>query len=159
MYVVPTPFSVEVFVLTGAIKAEEPPTAMLYAQAAFLSELKGARRRAALWYLIAADKLEKTGIVSPIYLIAVRLDGSRFILSNQKPLAMYLFRKAHTLYQDRVPKELSPSFWESEDHSPMQWEGFSAILPGIEHELGKWTQLHASGGVLRFPRSTFVYHR
>ena len=36
---------------------------MLYAHAAFLSELKGARRRAALWYLIAADKLEKTGIV------------------------------------------------------------------------------------------------
>ena len=37
---------------------------MLYAQAAFLSELKGAGRRAALWYLVAADKLEKTGIVS-----------------------------------------------------------------------------------------------
>ena len=46
-------------------KAEEPPTAILYAQAAFLSELKGAVRRAALWYLVAADKLEKTGIVSP----------------------------------------------------------------------------------------------
>ena len=82
MYVVPTPFSVEVFVLTVAIKAEEPPTAMLYAQAAFLSELKGARRRAALWYLIAADKLEKTGIVSPICLIAIRLDESIIILSN-----------------------------------------------------------------------------
>ena len=50
--------------IIGPFKAEEPPTAMLYAQAAFLSELKGARRRAALWYLVAADKLEKTGIVS-----------------------------------------------------------------------------------------------
>ena len=49
--------------IIGPLKAEEPPTAMLYAQAAFLSEIKGARRRAALWYLIAADKLEKTGIV------------------------------------------------------------------------------------------------
>lgn len=37
---------------------------MLYAQAAFLSELKGSCRRAALWYLVAGDKLEKTGIVS-----------------------------------------------------------------------------------------------
>ena len=46
-----------------SLKAEEPPTATLYAHAAFLSELKGARRRAALWYLVAADKLEKTGIV------------------------------------------------------------------------------------------------
>ena len=45
------------------LKAEEPPTAILYAHAAFLSDFKGARRRAALWYLVAADKLEKTGIV------------------------------------------------------------------------------------------------
>lgn len=49
---------------------------------------------------------------------------------------MHLFRKAHTLYQDPIPKELSPSFWESEDRSPMRWEGFPAVLSGIEHELG-----------------------
>ncbi|KAI0800868.1 ER-golgi trafficking TRAPP I complex 85 kDa subunit-domain-containing protein [Fomes fomentarius] len=98
------------------VHADEAPTATLYAHAAFLSEFKGARRRAALWYLVAADKLEKTGI---------------------KPLAMYFFRKAYGLYQDPIPKELSPSFWESEDKSPTLWEGFPAILPGIEHELGR----------------------
>ena len=49
---------------------------------------------------------------------------------------MYFFRKAHELYQVPPPKELSPSFWESEDRSPTQWEGFSAVLPAIEHELG-----------------------
>lgn len=50
---------------------------------------------------------------------------------------MYFFRKAHGLYQDPLPKELSPSFWESEDRSALHWEGFSAIVPGIEHELGE----------------------
>ncbi len=47
----------------GYFKAEEPPTAILFAHAAFLSEIKGLRRKAAFWYLIAAEKLEKTGIV------------------------------------------------------------------------------------------------
>ncbi|KAI0715153.1 ER-golgi trafficking TRAPP I complex 85 kDa subunit-domain-containing protein [Earliella scabrosa] len=120
----------ERWLVKAASSAEEPPTATLYAHAAFLSELKGARRRAALWYLVAADKLEKTGI---------------------KPLAMYFFRKAHDLYQDPVPKELSPSFWESEDKSPMRWEGFPAVLPGIEHELGRL--LYTTGdtaGAVRF---------
>ena len=63
---------------------------------------------------------------------------------------MHLFRKAHTLYQDRIPKELSPSFWESEDRSWIHWEGFSAILPGIEHELGS-NSLHST-----YTR-TFIY--
>lgn len=45
-------------------KAEEPPTALLLGHAAFLSARKGAHRRAALWYLRAADRLEKAGIVS-----------------------------------------------------------------------------------------------
>ncbi|KAI1793952.1 ER-golgi trafficking TRAPP I complex 85 kDa subunit-domain-containing protein [Ganoderma leucocontextum] len=106
----------ERWLIKAASSAEEPPTAILYAHAALLSEVKGARRRAALWYLVAADKLEKTGI---------------------KPLAMYFFRKAHGLYQDPMPKELSPSFWESEDRNPLHWEGFSAVAPGIEHELGR----------------------
>ncbi|KAI8981263.1 ER-golgi trafficking TRAPP I complex 85 kDa subunit-domain-containing protein [Trametes punicea] len=106
----------ERWLVKAASSAEEPPTAILYAHAAFLSEMKNARRRAALWYLVAAEKLEKTGI---------------------KPLAMYFFRRAHDLYQNPPPKELSPSFWESEDRSPTQWEGFSAVLPAIEHELGR----------------------
>lgn len=45
-------------------KAEEPPTALLLAHAAFLTSKKSALRRAALWYLSAADRLEKAGIVS-----------------------------------------------------------------------------------------------
>jgi trafficking protein particle complex subunit 8 len=48
----------------GWFKAEEPPTALLLGHAAFLSAKKGARRRSALWYLHAADRLEKAGIVS-----------------------------------------------------------------------------------------------
>ncbi|RPD64974.1 hypothetical protein L227DRAFT_571426 [Lentinus tigrinus ALCF2SS1-6] len=121
----------ERWLVKAASSAEEPPTATLYAHAAFLSELKGARRRAALWYLVAADKLEKTGI---------------------KPLAMHFFRKAHSLYQDPIPKELSPSFWESEDRSPVQWEGFPAVLPGIEHELGRllYTTGDTAGAVKYF---------
>ena len=47
----------------GLIKAEEPPTALLLGHAAFLSSRRNARRRAALWYLYAADRLEKAGIV------------------------------------------------------------------------------------------------
>ncbi|KAI0778588.1 ER-golgi trafficking TRAPP I complex 85 kDa subunit-domain-containing protein [Trametes elegans] len=106
----------ERWLVKAASSAEEPPTAILYAHAAFLSEIRGGRRRAAYWYLVAAEKLEKTGI---------------------KPLAMYFFRKAHDLYQDPPPKELSPSFWESEDRSSVRWEGFPAVLPAIEHELGR----------------------
>ncbi|KAI0652274.1 ER-golgi trafficking TRAPP I complex 85 kDa subunit-domain-containing protein [Trametes meyenii] len=121
----------ERWLVKAASSAEEPPTAILYAHAAFLSESKGLRRRAAFWYLNAAEKLEKTGI---------------------KPLAMYFFRKAHDLYRDRPPKELSPSFWESEDRSATQWEGFSAVLPAIEHELGRllYTTGDTAGAVKYF---------
>lgn len=37
---------------------------LLLAHAALLSARKHARRRAALWYLFAANRLEKCGIVS-----------------------------------------------------------------------------------------------
>ncbi|KAI0686194.1 ER-golgi trafficking TRAPP I complex 85 kDa subunit-domain-containing protein [Earliella scabrosa] len=58
----PRPFEAPALAQYGAFvyAAEEPPTATLYAHAAFLSELKGARRRAALWYLVAADKPDGT---------------------------------------------------------------------------------------------------
>lgn len=46
-----------------ASKAEEPPSALLLAQAAHLSSRRLAHRRAALWYLVAAKRLEKSGIV------------------------------------------------------------------------------------------------
>ena len=45
-------------------KAEEAPSALLLAQAALLSAKKNARRRSALWYVSAANRLEKCGIVS-----------------------------------------------------------------------------------------------
>lgn len=54
----------------------------------------------------------------------------------QKVIAMFFFRKAHDLYRMQVPRELSPSFWDSEARDPADWEGFPAVLPGIEHELG-----------------------
>jgi hypothetical protein len=44
-------------------KAEEAPSALLLAQAALLSNNKKAFRRAALWYMLAANRLEKCGIV------------------------------------------------------------------------------------------------
>ncbi|KAI0932025.1 hypothetical protein AcV5_004630 [Taiwanofungus camphoratus] len=106
----------ERWLVQAAGGAEEPPTALLLAHAAFLSERKGARRRSALWYFFAADRLEKIGI---------------------KPLAMYFFRRAHKLYKDPSDKEFSPSFWESEGKDPTDWRGFEAVLPGIEHELGR----------------------
>ncbi|KAI0697133.1 ER-golgi trafficking TRAPP I complex 85 kDa subunit-domain-containing protein [Cytidiella melzeri] len=98
--------------------AEEPPTALLLGHAAFLSAKKGARRRSALWYLQAADRLEKAGI---------------------KPLALYFFRQAHELYKAPAIRwdELSPSFWDSEGQDASDWRGFGAVLPGIEHELGR----------------------
>jgi hypothetical protein len=45
-------------------KAEEAPSALLLAHAALLSSRKHTKRRAALWYLSAANRLEKCGIVS-----------------------------------------------------------------------------------------------
>ena len=54
--------------MTYLVKAEEVPTALLLAHAAFLSVKKGAIRRSALWYMRAADKLEKSGIVSGNFL-------------------------------------------------------------------------------------------
>ncbi|TCD62768.1 hypothetical protein EIP91_006412 [Steccherinum ochraceum] len=106
----------ERWLVYAAGAAEEVPTALLLAHAAFLSAKKDARRRSALWYLRAADRLEKAGI---------------------KPLAMYFFRRSHSLYRALRPSDLSPSFWESEGKSRSNWRGFDAVLPGIEHELGR----------------------
>ena len=51
------------------LKAEEAPSALLLAHAALLSTKKKARRKAALWYVSAATRLEKCGIVSAESLI------------------------------------------------------------------------------------------
>ncbi|KAI0068320.1 hypothetical protein BV25DRAFT_1793504 [Artomyces pyxidatus] len=105
--------------------AEEPPSALLLAHAAYLSVRKQARRRAALWYLFAANRLEKSGI---------------------KPLTMYFLRRAHDLYTVLPEKTLSPSFWDSEGVDPGNRVSFEAILPGIEHALGR---LHYTTGDVR----------
>jgi trafficking protein particle complex subunit 8 len=49
---------------------------------------------------------------------------------------MYFLRKAQELYSMPPPKELSPSFWDSEAKSAMVAEGLEDILSGIEHPLG-----------------------
>ncbi|KAI0051657.1 hypothetical protein FA95DRAFT_1484733 [Auriscalpium vulgare] len=105
--------------------AEEPPSAVLLAHAAYLSVRKKARRRAALWYLFAANRLEKSGI---------------------KPLTMYFLRRAHDLYKVSPEKSLSPSFWDSEGMDVGSQAGFDAIVPGIEHALGR---LHYTTGDVR----------
>ncbi|KAJ7630805.1 ER-golgi trafficking TRAPP I complex 85 kDa subunit-domain-containing protein [Roridomyces roridus] len=109
----------------AAGNSEEPPSALLIAHAALLSARKLATRRAALLYLTAANRLEKCGI---------------------KPLTMHFLRKAHALYNMRPPKALSPSFWDSEGQTPKDVDGFDAIIPGIEHPLGRL--LYTTGDVV-----------
>ncbi|KAJ3897847.1 hypothetical protein F5879DRAFT_1072801 [Lentinula edodes] len=94
--------------------AEEPPSALLLAHAAFISSRKQAPRRAALWYLMAANRLEKCGI---------------------KPLTMYFLRRAHDLCMNCPKKALSPSFWDAEGESNLRKH--TAIKPVIEHSLGR----------------------
>ena len=60
-------------------KAEEAPSALLLAQAALLSAKKQARRRAALWYVSAAGRLEKCGIVS--FFFPAELVGTLMVIS------------------------------------------------------------------------------
>ena len=44
------------------------------------------------------------------------------------------------MYELPIEKEFSPSFWESEDKSQKEWEGFEGIVPGIQHALGRKTR-------------------
>ncbi|KAI0271395.1 ER-golgi trafficking TRAPP I complex 85 kDa subunit-domain-containing protein [Gloeopeniophorella convolvens] len=109
----------------AASSGEEPPSAILLAQAAHLSSRRQAQRRAALWYLFAANRLEKSGI---------------------KPLTVYFLRRAHELYQNSPEKGLSPSFWDSEGAETRKLARFDGILPGLEHALGR---LHYTTGETR----------
>lgn len=95
---------------------EEPPFALLLAQAALFSLRKGARRRAAMWFVFAAHRLEKCGV---------------------KSLTAYFLRRAHQLYQSRPAKNLSPSFEDSLLRKDIEW--FDAILPSVEYSLGRLT--------------------
>lgn len=111
----------------------------MLAHAAQLCVIKGARRRAALWFLFAANRLEKCGIVST----PTTLLSSFFVyLFYQKPLTTYFFRRAQMMYESPIEKEFSPSFWESEDRSQEDWKGFEGIVPGIEHALGRMSSIH-----------------
>lgn len=49
---------------------------------------------------------------------------------------MHFLRKARELYDIWPPKELSPSFWESEGKAEGTREGLEDIYSGIEHPLG-----------------------
>ncbi|KAG6819496.1 hypothetical protein H0H93_011310 [Arthromyces matolae] len=118
------PLEGERWLVSAAGSSEEIPSALLVAHAALLSSRKQAKRRAALWYLVAANRLEKCGI---------------------KPLTMFFLRRAHELYSNRPIKSLSPSFWESEGRSPLEMYGVDAIMSGIEHPLGRL--LYTSGDV------------
>ncbi|KAF9010359.1 hypothetical protein BDZ89DRAFT_996309 [Hymenopellis radicata] len=114
----------ERWLVWAAGNSEEAPSALLLAQAALLSANKGAARRAAFWYVSAANRLEKCGI---------------------KPLTMYFLRKARTLFKTRPMKELSPSFWDSEGKSASSTAGLNDILSVIEHPLGRL--LYTTGDV------------
>lgn len=114
----------ERWIVWAAGNAEEAPSALLLAHAALLSTKKQARRRAAFWYVDAANRLEKCGI---------------------KPLTMYFLRKAKEQYKMESPKSLSPSFWESEGKSPNSLDDFGGIISGIEHPLGRL--LYTTGDV------------
>ncbi|KAG9222665.1 hypothetical protein CCMSSC00406_0004579 [Pleurotus cornucopiae] len=106
----------ERWLIWAAGLSEEPHSALLLAHAAFLSYRKQAKRRAALWYVYAANRLEKCGI---------------------KPLTMYFLRRAHDMYASPLPKSLSPAFWESEGKDPANRERPVSIMAGIEHPLGR----------------------
>lgn len=47
------------------LQTEEAPFALLIAQAALMCLRKGFRRVAAMWYVFAANRLEKCGVVGP----------------------------------------------------------------------------------------------
>ncbi|KAH8120206.1 ER-golgi trafficking TRAPP I complex 85 kDa subunit-domain-containing protein [Phellopilus nigrolimitatus] len=96
--------------------AEETPAALLLAHAALLSSRKGCRRRAGMLYVIAARRLEKIGI---------------------KPLTLYFLRRAHRYFSLPPEKNMSPLFADAEDRPSGQVGSFDAIVPSIEHSLGR----------------------
>ncbi|KAG8949630.1 hypothetical protein FRC04_008376 [Tulasnella sp. 424] len=120
----------EKWLVWAAGATEEAPFALLIAQAALMCLRKGFRRVAAMWYVFAANRLEKCGV---------------------KPLTMYLLKRAHELYLLPPEKMLSPSFEdvEGKDHSPVS---FDALLPSIELSLGrmKYTTGDVAGAVKLF---------
>ncbi|KZS95953.1 hypothetical protein SISNIDRAFT_451603 [Sistotremastrum niveocremeum HHB9708] len=108
----------ERWLIWAAGQADEPPAALLFAHAALLCERRGrgTTRRAALWYALAARKLEKCGI---------------------KPLTIYFLQKSLDLYNRPPRLELSPLFSEAEFLGKQKALAFDAITRSIESSLGR----------------------
>jgi hypothetical protein len=71
--------------------------------------------------------------------LCVRALDQPCVIANgikQKPLTLYLLRKAHGLCNISPEKNLSPSFWDSEGIEMQASTRFDRILPGLEHALG-----------------------
>ncbi|KAF8634497.1 hypothetical protein AX15_000933 [Amanita polypyramis BW_CC] len=115
----------ERWLVWAAGDAEELPSALLLAHAAQFCVKKSSKRRAALLFLVAANKLEKLGI---------------------KPLTIHFLRMAHELYLVKPVKLLSPSFWESEYQLSSEITDFDSIQAGIEHPLGRL--LYTTGDII-----------
>lgn len=62
---------------------------------------------------------------------------------SQKPLTMYCLRRAQELYTFKAEKDLSPSFWDADDQTPENWQGFEGIRLGIDVALARL--LYTSG--------------
>ncbi|KAL1737123.1 ER-golgi trafficking TRAPP I complex 85 kDa subunit-domain-containing protein [Schizophyllum commune] len=121
--------------------AEEAPSSLLLAHAAHLSAFRKRApklRRAGLWYVSAAKRLEKCGI---------------------RPLTIHFLRVAHELFSAPPPYAntltLSPSFWDSENvpapslsgkTSDDRSTGWEEMMTGIEQPLGRL--LYTNGDVV-----------
>ncbi|KAG8986225.1 hypothetical protein FRB93_005483 [Tulasnella sp. JGI-2019a] len=113
----------EKWLVWAAGSTEEAPMALLIAQAASMSLRKGAFRISAMWYIFAANRMERSGV---------------------KALTMYFLRQARELYLRNPDKQLSPSFGDIEGlRDPTTV--LSGILPSIEHALGRL--LYTTGDV------------
>ena len=60
--------------------------ALLLGHAAFLGEKKGTRRRAALWYLSSADRLEKGGVVRLSFVLLKKSPLLTIMVIHRNPL-------------------------------------------------------------------------
>jgi len=116
---------------------EEPTSALLLGRAASVSLKKGATRRAALWFAMAAKRLEKSGIVSLQY-------GTNFIrsliaLNLQKPLTIHFFEQANEARGYRKESLLSPSFFEIEGNAAKdagKVGSIDVVQAFLDHALG-----------------------
>lgn len=108
--------------------------ALLIAQAASMSLRKASFRVAAMWYIFAANRMERSGVVSVFVRTCLCSDIEQCL--PQKALTMYFLRQARELYLQTPDKQLSPSFGDIEGERDMT-AVLDGILPSIEHALGR----------------------